>query len=116
MGDAARASSTPGRRHRMSGDLFRAPLSRRSVLSGGAAATALAGAATLMADAPPAHAGTAADFAEVRAQWRSTLIGDVNLGDSVVQQYVTDSAQTAQVFWSSLNKAAGRSYLWADLT
>lgn len=100
----------------MSDDLFRAPLSRRSVLIGGAAATALAGAATLMADAPPAHAGTAADFAKVRAQWRSTLIGDVNLGDSVVQQYVTDSAQTAQVFWSSLNKAAVRSYLWADLT
>lgn len=99
----------------MSDDLLRTPISRRAAVIGGAAATALL-AASSVAHADPAAAATSADFARVRAQWRSTLVGSYDLADDVIRQYVIDSAASARVFWNSLNTSPGRSYLWSDLT
>ena len=90
-------------------------ISRRTVLIAGAGTfPVLIGAGALL-PAGAAVAATAADYAKVRTQWFGTLIGTYNLSDPVVQAYVTDSATAANVLWSSLNTAPGRSYLWSDL-
>lgn len=90
-------------------------IARRTVVLAGAAAVPVlvAGAALLPADS--ARAATAADYAKVRTQWLSTLIGTYSLADSTVQQYVTASAAEAQTLWDGLNTSAGRTYLWSDL-
>jgi hyaluronate lyase len=98
-------------------------ITRRSVLIGGAGSTMLVaagaaagaiGAAGALTAVEPAAADDLSDFEKVRSQWLSTLVGPYDLSDPVIQQYVTDSAAAAQPLWTSLNTAAGRSYLWAD--
>lgn len=97
----------------MMGDPLASGVSRRAVLTGGAAVTVLAAAATLTPAARAVAATT--DFDRVREQWRSTLLGDYDPTDAVVQKYVVDSAAAAQPFWTTMNKASGRTYLWSDL-
>ncbi|WP_348788830.1 polysaccharide lyase 8 family protein [Leifsonia sp. NPDC080035] len=93
----------------------RSTVSRRTVLVAGAAAVPVIAAGSALLPAAPARAATAADYARVRAQWRSTLIGDYDLSDTVVKDYVTASAAEAKVLWDSLNTSSGRTFLWADL-
>jgi hyaluronate lyase len=97
----------------MMGDPLASGVSRRTVLAGGAAAAAFAAAATLVPGGRAAAATT--DFDRVREQWRSTLLGDYDASDAVMQKYVVDSAAAAQPFWTSMNTASGRTYLWSDL-
>ena len=105
-------------------DVSASGVSRRTVLAGGAAASALAATAALgpfgraSADSSAStavSAATAADFARVRDQWRSTLVGDYDQSDAVLKQYVIDSAAAAQPFWASMDTSAGRTYLWPDM-
>jgi hyaluronate lyase len=89
-------------------------VSRRAVLAGGVAASTLAATAALIPGGR-AVAATSSDFDRVRNQWQATLVGDYDLSDPAIQKYVTDSAAAAQPFWTSMNKSAGRTYLWSDL-
>ena len=88
-------------------------ITRCTVLIGGVATTVFA-AATTLNRAGRAAADDLSDFARVRAQWLSTLVGAYDLADPVIQKYVSDSADAARPLWSTLNTAAGRTYLWAD--
>ncbi len=56
------------------------------------------------------------DFELLRSGWRNFMIGGTNidLNDSIIAARVSSAASTANSQWSSLNKAAGRTYLWSD--
>src|SRR5262245_59477713 len=66
-------------------------------------------------DLPRAVAATSTDFATLRAQWRSTLIGSYDTSDKVITTYVQGLAGTANDLWQKLDKSSARTYLWADL-
>jgi hyaluronate lyase len=55
-------------------------------------------------------------FDDLRLEWRDFMTGgtNLNLADPVVASRVSSIASTANNRWSTLNKAANRTYLWSD--
>ena len=90
-------------------------LSRRSVLLGAAALGPAWFLGTSLVRPARAVAATSTDFATVRAQWLSTLVGSYDTSDPVISTYVTALAATANGLWSTLDTSSGRTYLWSDL-
>lgn len=89
-------------------------LSRRALLGGMGAASALAVASVCMptesaADSPDS------DFGRIRDQWRATLVGRYDASDPVIATYVRAAAAAARPLWTTMEKSADRSYLWRDL-
>ncbi|MET9221862.1 polysaccharide lyase 8 family protein [Streptomyces sp. NPDC003300] len=90
-------------------------LTRRSALLAGAALAPAWFLGTAGAAPSRAAAATASDFATVRTQWGTTLIGSYDASDQVISAYAQAMADTANGLWSTLNTANSRTYLWADL-
>lgn len=65
---------------------------------------------------PPATIPNA-EFDAIRLKWRDTLNGGTNLNSSDPNASINLSnlAVSAQSYWTSMNKSAGRAYLWSDL-
>jgi hyaluronate lyase len=56
------------------------------------------------------------DFDTLRWAWRdfNTLPTNANLSDPVISNYVVNVGNTANAYWSSMNKTANRTYLWSN--
>ncbi|WP_435128833.1 polysaccharide lyase 8 family protein [Actinacidiphila sp. bgisy144] len=90
-------------------------VTRRSALLAGAALAPAWFLGSALGAPSRAAAATTADFAQVRSQWRDTLIGSYSATDPVIAAYVQDAADTANGLWAGLDTSASRTYLWADL-
>ncbi|GKS14575.1 lyase [Paenibacillus chitinolyticus] len=56
------------------------------------------------------------EFDSLRIKWKNLLIGgNYPAGDPDIAAQVAVSAETAGGYWSSLDKSAGRTFLWPDL-
>lgn len=55
-------------------------------------------------------------FDDLRLEWRDFMTGgtNLNLSDPAISSKVNAIASTANSRWSSMNKAANRTYLWSD--
>jgi hypothetical protein len=69
----------------------------------------------LAAGAPPTIPDV--EFNALRLLWHDMLTGGTNLNpaDADTANSLAGLAASAQSLWSSMNKAAGRAYLWSDL-
>ncbi len=56
------------------------------------------------------------DFDTLRLEWRDFTTGgtNLNLADPYIASRVSGAGSSANSYWSSMNKAAGRTYLWSD--
>ncbi|MGN6556234.1 MAG: hyaluronate lyase, partial [Verrucomicrobiota bacterium] len=64
----------------------------------------------------PAAGLRADDYDVLRQKWVDALTGGTNydLGDSLIANEVSLIARSGSNYWASMNKAAGRTYLWSD--
>jgi hyaluronate lyase len=96
------------------GEHMSSHISRRAFLS--VTAGTLTGLA--LADLWPDAAYATDAYDTLRAAWSDYLTGGTgfNTGDPNVAAALTTINNNAQSWWSSLNTAPGRTYLWSDLT